>query len=113
MRFERKYRIENQPVSVVQQMLRFHPAGFRKLFPDRQVNNIYYDTTELLTFHQNVYGQNERKKYRVRWYGSDLQQLTKPRLEIKSKHNELGAKKVIEMEDGQLENSRPRLPQSD
>ena len=41
MRYERKYKIENLSLSLVEQSIRLHPAGFRKIFPDRQVNNIF------------------------------------------------------------------------
>ncbi|MEM7367381.1 MAG: polyphosphate polymerase domain-containing protein [Bacteroidota bacterium] len=92
MRFERKYRIEGKPAATVKQLLRFHPASFRELYPDRQVNNIYFDTPALETFHQNVYGKNERKKFRVRWYGEILDAAGEAQLEIKIKHNELGEK---------------------
>ena len=98
MRYERKYRIERKPVSVVKQMLRFHPAGFSTLYPDRQVNNIYFDTEGLDTYRQNVYGVNERKKFRVRWYGENPLEVANPQFEIKIKHNELGAKEVCPIE---------------
>ena len=79
--------------------LMLHPAGFRELHPDRQVNNIYFDTVELTTFHQNVSGENQRKKFRMRWYGDDFDQLRSPQFEIKIKHNELGWKKVTQCPD--------------
>ena len=75
-------------------MIRLHPASFRTLYPPRQVNNIYFDTRDLLGFRQNIAGQNERRKYRVRWYGEEVKAVSKPRFEIKRKHNELGDKLV-------------------
>ena len=107
MRFERKYRIENMTLASVKEVLRFHPAGFSELYPDRQVNNIYFDSPELATFHQNVYGFNERKKYRVRWYGGKVEEISSPNLEIKIKHNELGEKEVFPVSDFDLNNLRP------
>ena len=106
MRFERKYRIEGKPEATVRQLLRFHPASFRPLFPDRQVNNVYFDTPDLQSFHQNVAGKNERKKYRVRWYGENLQYIQQAKLEIKSKHNELGEKESFPFEAVQLKDLR-------
>ena len=117
MRFERKYRIEQKTVEVVKQMLRFHPAGFTTLFPDRQVNNIYFDTETLDTYRQNVYGVNERKKFRVRWYGENPLEIANPQFEIKIKHNELGTKEVYPIEAFTLDNLGPltrkvsRIPQ--
>jgi hypothetical protein len=107
MRFERKYRIEGKTVAVVKQMLRFHPAGFSTLYPDRQVNNIYFDTETLDTYRQNVYGVNERKKFRVRWYGENPREIRKPQFEIKIKHNELGDKEVYPIDIFSLDDLKP------
>jgi len=93
MRYERKYRIENQSLGFVEQMIRHHPWGFRPLFPDRQVNNIYFDTPGMTCYKENVAGIAERKKYRVRWYGGLTEsEGTKNQLEIKIKNNALGDK---------------------
>lgn len=93
MRYERKYRIEDQSLAFVEQMIRQHPWGFKTLFPDRQVNNIYFDTPDMTCYKENVMGLAERKKYRVRWYG-DLQATDglNNQLEIKIKDNALGDK---------------------
>lgn len=94
MRYERKYQITHLSKFAVEQAVRLHPAGFRKIFPNRQVNNIYFDTPDYQTCRANIAGNNQRKKYRLRWYGTDLTQITNPQLEIKIKHNELGRKEV-------------------
>ncbi len=91
MRYERKYRVEDIGLDVARQVIRNHPASFRPLFPDRQINNIYFDTPNLTSYHENVAGIAQRKKFRVRWYGD---QIADPRLEIKIKDNQLGAKKT-------------------
>ena len=70
MRYERKYKIENISYSLVEQSIRLHPAGFQKLFPDRQVNNIYFDTMGLEFFKQSHEGSSPRVKIRLRWYGN-------------------------------------------
>lgn len=98
-RFERKYKISGLETETVVANLLTHPAGFRVLHPDRQVNNIYFDTIDLTTFHQNVAGINQRKKFRMRWYGKKVKKLKKPQFEIKIKHNELGSKKVTKCEN--------------
>lgn len=102
MRFERKYRIIHLDKYKVEQAINLHPAGFRKIFQNRQVNNIYFDTPDYQTFRHNIEGANQRKKYRLRWYGKDLQQINHPRFEIKIKHNELGAKTIIPFGNTQL-----------
>jgi len=98
-RFERKYEIENFTPALVEQYVRLHPATFYRLFPDRVVNNIYFDTPNLLTFHQNVAGINERSKFRLRWYGKDYQNIEKSVFEVKMKYNELGHKRLYSMGD--------------
>ena len=102
MRFERKYKIDHLSKYAVEQAVKLHPAGFQKIFPDRQVNSIYFDTPDYQTGLQNIVGVNQRKKYRLRWYGTDLQQIPNPRFETKIKHNELGTKRIILLDDTQL-----------
>ena len=98
-RFERKYKIVGMEAETIRANLRLHPAGFTDLYPDRRINNIYFDTIELTTFNQNVAGENQRKKFRMRWYGYEMETLKSPRFEIKVKHNELGTKKVTACPD--------------
>ncbi len=95
MRYERKYKNENLSLAMTHQSIRSHPAGLRKIFPDRQINNIYFDTPGLTAYHENVVGVASRKKFRVRWYGSEKEAIQNPHLEIKIKDNELGFKKTF------------------
>ncbi|MEZ4828221.1 MAG: polyphosphate polymerase domain-containing protein [Bacteroidia bacterium] len=102
MRFERKYRVSGKTLSALQQMIKFHPAGFRVHHPVRQVNNIYFDTPALSALNQNVYGVRERKKFRLRWYGDDPATIHKARLEVKIKESELGRKDIFDFPDTHL-----------
>ncbi|MGK0389334.1 MAG: SPX domain protein involved in polyphosphate accumulation [Maribacter sp.] len=102
MRYERKYRITASDLAVVLQVVRNHPASFRKIFPDRQVNNVYWDTLGLQTYHDNVMGIAERQKFRIRWYGTDVTKSHKPKLEIKKRINELGDKDIFKINDFDL-----------
>ena len=102
MRYERKYKINPVELQMVHQTIRLHPASFTTIFPDRQVNNVYFDTPDLTTFKDNVIGISERKKFRVRWYGDDPATIESPRFEIKIKSNELGDKKVLPIEPFKL-----------
>jgi len=92
MRYERKYKLETLSLDLIQQILRRHPASFRKTYPDRQINNIYFDTPNYTAYTENVMGIAQRKKYRIRWYGDREQTWDKNILEIKIKDNELGRK---------------------
>ncbi|MFT5168500.1 MAG: SPX domain protein involved in polyphosphate accumulation [Saprospiraceae bacterium] len=107
MRYERKYRAENLSPEVVRQAVRLHPASFRKIFPDRQINNIYFDTANLVAYNENVDGIAERRKFRVRWYGKDICTIQKPKLEIKIKNNMLGAKETYPAIDFSLHDLKP------
>ncbi len=107
MRFERKYKVEGFSLAEVKQLLRFHPASFRTLYPDRQVNNIYFDTPAMQAFNQNGFGINQRKKYRVRWYGDDVRKVQAPQLEVKIKHNELGRKEIQNLTPFSLQDLAP------
>jgi hypothetical protein len=73
------------------QWIRIHPAGFCVPFPDRWVNNIYFDTHNYHAFTENLSGASSRTKIRYRWYGES----TSPDigiLEVKCKRNYFGWK---------------------
>ena len=43
---------------------------FRKLYKNRTVNSIYFDTHNLDCLWDNINGFSNRYKYRVRWYNT-------------------------------------------
>jgi SPX domain protein involved in polyphosphate accumulation len=94
MRYERKYKIENVALAVIIQAIKLHPAGLSKIYPDRQINNIYFDTPGLTTYKENVMGIANRDKFRVRWYGWNPFEIEKARLEIKHRRNNVGNKTI-------------------
>ena len=104
MRYERKYRLEGVDPEWVRQWVVNHPNSFRLLYPDRQVNNIYLDSLDFDLYNQNLAGAGTRKKYRIRWYGSDLKNLNNPVLETKIRINELGAKEYVPLENRSMPN---------
>ncbi len=104
MRHEKKYKLEHYSLAILEQAIRSHPAGFRKIFPDRKVNNIYFDTPALSTYADNVIGIAERKKFRVRWYGEQGNEVKRPRFEVKIKQNYLGTKEIFDVDDFELNN---------
>ena len=107
MRYEKKYKIEHLTAEMVKQAILLHPAGFRKIYPDRQVNNIYFDTPQLTTYKHNVAGISKRKKYRVRWYGTEPTAVVNPNFEIKMKENQLGSKKVTPVDAFTINDLKP------
>lgn len=102
MRYERKYKVSDLNHHVILQSIRMHPVGLRKIYPDRQINNIYFDTIGLQCYHDNVHGISERKKFRVRWYGEDIHDIQNPNLEIKFRMSEVGSKKIFPVSDFEL-----------
>ena len=105
MRYERKYRAEGYTLEEICQLIHFHRASFRKAFPDRCINSLYLDTTELDFMHDNIMGLSGRTKQRIRWYGHDLNHISKPVLEIKIKNNELGKKQYVTLPDFKIDQS--------
>ena len=93
MRYERKYKIADLSLPLVHQVVQAHPFSFRKAYPDRQVNNIYFDGPDLDTYVANAAGVSDRRKFRIRWYGAMQAEVPKPIFEIKYKSRLLGSKK--------------------
>jgi hypothetical protein len=85
VRYERKWVPAGRPLAEVLLAVRRHPAAFRTVFPERQVNNVYFDTPSLSHYHDHVAGSSERLKVRLRWYGSFDGDLPHPVLELKFK----------------------------
>lgn len=74
--------------------LRMHPADFYVPYPDRRVNNVYFDTTDCFSYGENLAGSSSRAKLRYRWYG-DEKFPSKGVLELKLKRNLFGWKKRL------------------
>lgn len=71
--------------------IRMHPAGFIVPYPDRQVNNVYFDTFDYSAFAENLSGVSSRTKLRYRWYGENRAP-DSGALEVKCKRNYFGWK---------------------
>lgn len=67
--------------------------GFRSAYPDRIVNNLYFDTPDADALAEKLAGVSRRAKVRYRWYGS-AHSIGIGRLEIKHRHNGVGWKDV-------------------
>lgn len=102
MRFERKYRISTGNVDEVTHALECLAYGFSKQFLDRQVNSIYYDDASFSNVQDNISGVSNRSKYRIRWYGEDLNHIKNPILEQKIKRNTIGYKNYHQLSDFNL-----------
>lgn len=93
-RYELKYSLDPEHIFALESILLSHPSGFRKQFPDRIVNNIYFDTPDYSAGRENLNGISDRTKIRYRWYGNSLTS-NNGVLEFKIKENTLGYKRYI------------------
>lgn len=90
-RLEIKFSAYESEVDTLRKWLRLHSAGFYSPYPERWVNNVYFDTYEYFAYSENLSGASARTKVRYRWYG----QFDYPysgTLEIKCKRNYFGWK---------------------
>lgn len=96
MRYELKYAIATVDQYMIEQSILNHPASFKEAFPDRVVNNIYFDSPDLQCYYQNINGDPIRSKIRYRWYG-DRSNISNGHIEIKRKEHQLGYKEYIQV----------------
>jgi SPX domain protein involved in polyphosphate accumulation len=104
-RYERKFLLEQNDYALLEQSILNNRMYFRKLHAERQINNIYFDTTDYSCFAQNLDGLPGRRKLRVRWYGNTFGRIEKPVLELKIKQGLLGRKARYRLRSFEL--SRP------
>ncbi len=62
-------------------------GSFSKQYPDRIVNNIYFDSPALSCYTDNLAGLSERSKLRWRFYGNLYGVIATSALEIKRRHH--------------------------
>jgi len=94
LRYELKIPLEGVPVYDIRKWVNLHPCGFRKTFPSRKVNNLYFDSIDYSNFQAHLAGYYERSKVRLRWYGEETK-FSISNLEIKSKFGNLGNKNTF------------------
>ncbi|MBT8423328.1 MAG: polyphosphate polymerase domain-containing protein [Gammaproteobacteria bacterium] len=90
-RHEIKFAAYSVEYERVRHWLRMHPAGFVSPYPDRRVNNVYFDNYDYRAYAENLAGVSERSKLRYRWYG-DSPGPDSGSLEVKQKRNHFGWK---------------------
>ena len=91
-RYERKFAGNALAQKKAEVLLKMHPDFFRETYPQRQVNNIYFDTPSLEYYADNHQGKDNRQKFRIRWYG-EVKGEVNAILEIKIKKGQVGIKK--------------------
>ena len=90
-RYEIKFIAEPLAFHRVLNWLRQHPSCLQTEYPDRQVNNIYFDSFNYNSFSENIYGSSIKSKVRFRWYGDSVEPKNGS-FEIKCKRNQLNWK---------------------
>jgi SPX domain protein involved in polyphosphate accumulation len=90
-RYELKLVTHDINLPQVRSWIRLHSSCFNVAFPNRQINNLYFDTPHLDSYSDNLAGISLRKKLRLRWYGSDFKNLNST-LELKCKRSFQGWK---------------------
>ncbi len=90
-RLEIKFVAYETELSRLLMWLKLHSGGFFRPYPDRTVNNVYFDTESYVTYAENLSGVSRRTKIRYRWYGQSKTP-DKGALEIKCKRNIYGWK---------------------
>lgn len=80
------------------QWLKTHELGFKRAYPGRRINNIYFDSHGLSTFTTNIAGTSGRSKYRLRWYGETLRP-QKGTYEQKIRRGRLGWKTLHKIDE--------------
>ena len=91
-RQERKFCIDPLYVNGINNLIRNNQYFFNPIYYPRQVNNLYFDTYDLESFWDNSAGNNEKVKFRIRWYGKLFGLIDNPVLEVKIKVNLFGYK---------------------
>lgn len=91
-RYERKFLPDGLGPSAAESSLRLHPALFARAYPERTINNIYLDSPDLRHYLNHINGAAERVKVRIRWYGTPLDVVVRPVLELKHKRGDVGHK---------------------
>ena len=96
-RFERKFALKGIDIRELEFLVRMHPNLFSEIFWPRSINNIYLDDMNMDKLDQNIAGTAIRSKVRIRWYGSLMGEILKPKLEFKIKRGTVGTKRSFNL----------------
>lgn len=77
---------------LVEHQIKMLPFGFKAIYAERTVNNIYFDSPNFNNYYDNHYGRSKRRKIRIRWYGDTFSLIKNPILEVKIKSGLVGSK---------------------
>ena len=100
-RYERKFPVRKGMMSRSQMewQIKTNTFFFSEIYHKRQINSIYLDTDSFEMYNDNVVGQSNRFKFRIRWYGENVLFAKRPSLEVKVKHGLTGDKWTFPLPD--------------
>jgi len=101
-RYERKFFVYNMDRVSIEQMVLHHPAFFSQIYHERYVNNIYFDYPDFNNLLENIAGNTNRTKSRIRWYEDLFTTIQNPVLELKFKRGLVGFKQSFPLIHFQL-----------
>ena len=99
-RYERKFILSNQTIPELENLLRNSKFNFKKNYPTRKVNSIYFDDYNASSVLDNLDGNNFKNKVRLRWYGKK-KLINSPTLELKNKNGYVSYKKIYKIKNFQ------------
>lgn len=102
-RYETKFSVSYLNHNEIENIIKTHPSMFHEIYSKRNVNNIYFDNSDLTSYIDNIEGVRDRKKIRIRWYGDLFGLCKNPVLEIKNKMGLLGWKERHNLKDFNLD----------
>lgn len=108
-RIELKFATGDHTRGLIESWISCHPAHFRQAYPDRWVNSLYFDNSDLDSLRDNYAGISRRVKARYRWYG-ELETSSRGNFELKFRENEAGWKNIFSV-DGINFTHGNRLPE--
>ena len=94
-RLEVKEVFKCKDLKLIDRAIKLSGFSFRKTFPTRRVNSVYFDTIKMDLLTQSLEGNRDRKKIRLRWYG-DKKKECDATLEIKNKKGVVSWKNLYE-----------------
>jgi SPX domain protein involved in polyphosphate accumulation len=96
-RYERKFVAHKYSRLGAEAVIKQNNAFFVPVFRPRRVNNIYFDTPGLDCYFDNLFGNGNRWKARIRWYGNAFGNVVLPILEFKIKKGFAGTKQSFSL----------------
>jgi len=97
-RYEIKFVTNVQNYFNIINWIQLHPGCFYSPYPDRNINNIYFDKYNYFAYAENLSGTSQRNKIRYRWYGKN-EFPTNGKLEVKRRRNFYGWKESFDVND--------------